>query len=94
MTTLTFNNQKGNYGFVGPITKEEAIHMATVLGIPEDTHFINKDYGDVNPFIESPTFYTENETIIIETGYGISFEKDLLTLITDGLEKAGFTLIK
>lgn len=68
-TVFVYNNNIKNPGFINEkLTKDDAEKIATFLNIP-------KDKSNSIP-LDLPTFCDKNENIMIETGYGISFNND------------------
>lgn len=75
-----------NGGFVYEVnlTKEQVVKLAEILGCLKDT----------SPSIpeEAPAYSTNNESILIETGFGISFQAEQRKDVDEALESMGFDL--
>lgn len=75
MTTLTFNKDKRNPGFTGNISHEEGLKIAEKLSVPRGKN----SPGNHNT---GSHWCDADENIMIETGYGVSFNPDV-----EGLEE-------
>jgi hypothetical protein len=88
MTELKFNNDKRNPGFIGNLSHEEGLEIATKLNLPRG----KSSDGQHNT---GSHWCDKNEDILIETGYGISYNPDvdgLVGQIQVVLEELGYLL--
>lgn len=84
---LYLKEQSGpNGGFVYEVdlTKDQAIKLAELLGCMKDTSASIPE--------EAPAYSTNDESIMIETGFGISFQEEHLKDVNEALETMGFDL--
>jgi len=79
MTQLIFNNDTRNPGFKGNLTSQEAQSLAQSLDCTRDTSSSIPN--------DQPCFSTPDESIMIETGYGVSCDNDLIEHIKSTLKQ-------
>ena len=101
---LTFNNDTSNPGFVGPLTKEDTIKIGEALGLTRERLpdykrpyllSMNGVVSDITVETEeryenAPVYSTENESILLECGYGISFDETEKDRVEKALIELGY----